>query len=96
MSINPNHQILNLKMINFTELFTCDKTELHEKLQNDKKYIDTIKLSVLVNQEGDLLFIMGNICYGITKETKAKFYLYENNNGSYMILDLDNSLHGSY
>jgi hypothetical protein len=39
---------------------------------------------------------MGDICYGITSETKAEYNLYENNFGSFMILSLDNKLHGNY
>ena len=55
------------QVVNFTELFYCNQTELHEKFKDSKKYIDTVKLSVLIDQEGDLLLMMGNICYGITK-----------------------------
>lgn len=40
--------------------------------------------------------MMGPVCYGITKETKAEYYLYENNNGKFMILTLENHLHGNY
>lgn len=40
------------QLVNFTELFSCDQTELYEKLKDSKKYVDTIKLSVLIDQDG--------------------------------------------
>jgi hypothetical protein len=40
--------------------------------------------------------MMGPVCYGITTETMARYNLYENNNGKFMILELENKLHGNY
>ena len=40
--------------------------------------------------------MMGPVCYGITKETRAEYYVYENNNEQFMILQLENNLHGNY